>query len=142
MSDEQGYAGDILPTEAWEILRSEPDAVLVDVRTEAEYAFVGVPDLSALEKETLFIPWKHFPTNEQNPDFAQQVAGVGVGDQAAILFLCRSGQRSKMSAIAVTALGFKRCYNVAHGFEGDMDGSRHRGTTNGWKVDGLPWVQS
>jgi rhodanese-related sulfurtransferase len=76
-----------------------------------------------------------------NPDFAGQVAAAGVERDAALLIICRSGIRSKAAAIALTAAGFGPCYNVATGFEGDPDPTKHRGTVNGWKVDGLPWVQ-
>lgn len=135
------YAGDILPDEAWDILQNHAGALLVDVRTEAEWAYVGVPSLATLGREPIFIPWMHFPSGDQNPHFADQVAGHVTDKETPILFLCRSGQRSRAAAQAVTALGFTRCYNIAHGFEGDKDADHHRSTINGWKVDGLPWVQ-
>jgi len=135
------YAGDIAPKEAWQLMESEPHAVLVDVRTEPEWAFVGVPDLSALGRRPLMLSWQLFPSMQRNPDFETALAAEGLGRSQAMLFLCRSGSRSAAAAAAMTQAGFTRCYNVAGGFEGDRDATGHRGTVNGWKVDGLPWIQ-
>lgn len=136
------YAGDIAPTEAWRILQEEPRSMLIDVRTPAEWNYVGVPDLSALGKKPLFVPWLHFPSMELNTAFAAHVESAGLDPAAPVLFLCRSGVRSKAAAIAMTARGFKSCYNIASGFEGDVDRQRHRGSVGGWKAEGLAWVQS
>ena len=141
MSDE-GYAGDVSPTEAWEILKSDSDSTLVDVRTNAEWTFVGIPDLSGLGKQVATIDWQKFPTMDVNPNFTEAVSGVCGPKDAPILFICRSGQRSKAAAIAMTSLGYTRCYNVSEGFEGDKDGESHRGSVGGWKVAGLPWKQN
>ena len=138
---EMGYAGDITPTQAWEILAKEPKAVLVDVRTQAEWGYVGIPDLGAIGKKPLFTSWALFPTMEINERFADEIIAAGIEPDAPILFLCRSGVRSRAAAIAVTARGYMSCYNVASGFEGDPNAQRHRGTINGWKVEGLPWIQ-
>lgn len=138
---DQDYAGDVAPNEAWRILEEDPRAVLVDVRTDAEWAYVGLPDLSALGKKTLCVSWQVFPAMSANPHFADELAGQGVAKDQPLLFICRSGVRSRHAAVALTALGYERCYNVAQGFEGDCDERRHRGTTGGWKVAGLPWVQ-
>jgi rhodanese-related sulfurtransferase len=140
MTDE-GYAGDISPEEAWRILESDPRAALVDVRTQAEWAYVGVPDLSRIGKQTVFAQWALFPNMNINPHFPAQVEAADVAADAPVLFLCRSGVRSRSAAIAMTARGFTKCYNIAHGFEGDHDPQRHRGGLSGWKVAGLPWVQ-
>ncbi|MDP6785897.1 MAG: rhodanese-like domain-containing protein [Rhodospirillales bacterium] len=140
MTDD-GYAGDVTPKKAWEILAEEADAVLVDVRTNAEWGFVGVPDLSELGKELVRVPWQQFPTMDLNADFAGQVAANGVEPSSVLLFLCRSGQRSQSAAIAMTAAGYGPCYNVSDGFEGPHDAEGHRGTVAGWKVDSLPWRQ-
>jgi rhodanese-related sulfurtransferase len=138
---EKTYAGDIMPTQAWDMLAKNPKAVLVDVRTDAEFSYVGNPDLSHLGKQALRVYWKVFPTMNLNPDFVAEVEKSGVAKDTPLLFLCRSGVRSRDAAIAMTAAGFKECYNVAGGFEGDKDATGHRGTINGWKVDGLPWEQ-
>ena len=135
------YAGDLSPTQAWDLLKTEADSVLVDVRTPAEWNYVGVPDLAAAGKKVLFIPWMMFPSMEVNAAFPEQLQTVARNPDAPMLFICRSGARSRSAAIAMTARGFTRCYNVASGFEGDPDDSRHRGTVNGWKADQLPWVQ-
>ena len=137
----ESYAGDILPKHAWEILENDPSAVLIDVRTPAEWAYVGVPDLTQLGKQPLFIPWALFPSMQINPNFAEDMSATGLPKDAPLLFLCRSGVRSRSAAIAMTTHGYGPCYNVAAGFEGDHDVGRHRGTVSGWKVDGLPWVQ-
>lgn len=138
---ESGYAGDIPPEEAWRILEQEPRAQLIDVRTDAEFAYVGNPDLTRLGKAPLRIPWKLFPEMAPNEAFVDEVAAAVTQTDAPLLFLCRSGQRSAAAAAAMTAAGFGPCYNVATGFEGDKDGDGHRGTVNGWKVAGLPWSQ-
>jgi rhodanese-related sulfurtransferase len=137
------YAGDISAQEAWRVLSENPKAVLVDVRTHAEWSYVGLADLSAIGKEPLLAEWQVFPAMNVNPDFAADVAEA-LGDiprDAPVLFLCRSGVRSKAAAIAMTAQGFARSYNIAGGFEGDLDEARHRGLRNGWKASGLPWAQ-
>jgi len=135
------YAGDIAPKQAWEILVSDPKAVLVDVRTPAEWNYVGVPDLGSVGKQAVFLPWLFFPSMEVNAKFVEQLASSGIDRDAPLLFLCRSGVRSKAAALAMTQQGFTACYNIANGFEGDSDPTRHRGTVSGWKVEGLPWVQ-
>jgi rhodanese-related sulfurtransferase len=136
------YAGDILPKEAWELLARDQKAVLVDVRTPAEWNYVGVPDLRAIGKQPLFVPWLFFPSMELNAQFAEHVEAAGLERDAPILFLCRSGVRSRAAAVAMTARGFTTCYNIATGFEGDPDSNRHRGVMSGWKADGLAWAQS
>ena len=140
------YAGDIGAADAWELLKSEPKAQLVDVRTMAEWNFVGVPDLSPLGRRAHCIEWQQFPSMAANPDFAAQAAtalqGAGADQNSPILLLCRSGARSRAAAIALTQAGFTQAINIADGFEGNLDGERHRGLTSGWKASGLPWRQS
>lgn len=135
------YAGDITPDQAWDDLRANPKAVLVDVRTRPEWAFVGVPDLSSTGKEPVLISWQVYPEMQRNPGFESDLERLGLDRDAPVYFLCRSGVRSKAAAIAMTAAGYRACYNVAGGFEGDPDGARHRGGVNGWKASGLPWIQ-
>ena len=136
-----GYAGDVAPKTAWQILAEEPNAVLVDVRTQPEWVFVGIPDVTTLGKKPAFIPWQVFPSMAQNHEFARQVAAAGAAPDKPVLFLCRSGARSRAAAIALTAQGFTRAYNIAGGFEGPLNNDHHRGTASGWKADGLPWLQ-
>ncbi len=136
-----GYAGDLTPAEAWAMLESTPGAELVDVRTNAEWAFVGHPDLNSLGKQLRLVSWIDFPTGQPNANFAQALIDQGLREDAPLLFICRSGQRSAAAAAAMTQKGFQTCYNVSEGFEGDHDRRRHRGSTGGWKVADLPWVQ-
>lgn len=132
------YAGDLTPTEAWDLLAREPEAVLVDVRSEAEWMFVGVPDLAELDKKLVMLSWTYWPSGERNPTFAETLAGLGL--TTPVLFICRSGARSRSAAIAATAAGIGPSYNVAEGFEGDLDAEGHRGGS-GWRARGLPWRQ-
>ena len=137
------YAGDITADEAWALLKSDPKAQLIDVRTTAEWSFVGRPDLSAVGRETHLVEWQMFPTMRPNPAFlADAERAAGSAKDTKILFLCRSGARSRTAAIAMTAAGYTRAYNIADGFEGDLDGDCHRGIHNGWKASGLPWKQT
>lgn len=128
------------------MLEREPKAQLVDVRTMAEWNFVGLPDLSPLGRRVHCIEWQQFPSLTTNPDFvAEAVTAIeetGADRSTPILLLCRSGARSRAAAIALTRAGFTKAFNIADGFEGDPDGQRHRGLTNGWKAAGLPWKQS
>ncbi|GAB4147092.1 MAG: rhodanese-like domain-containing protein [Sphingomonadales bacterium] len=135
------YAGDIGPLEAWRILEADSHSVLIDVRTDAEWSFVGVPDLSPVGRQPLLLSWQVFPSMARNPEFEAALAGAAPDPARPMLFLCRSGARSAAAAAAMTAAGYSHCYNIAGGFEGDRDATGHRGTVNGWKVDGLPWIQ-
>jgi rhodanese-related sulfurtransferase len=128
------------------LLEADRTAVLVDVRTAAEWQYVGVPDLSALGKEVVFVDWQTFPSMQKNVDFVASVSKIlaerGVSRDAPVLFICRSGARSLAAARALSEAGYKRCVNVAGGFEGPADASRQRGRLDGWKANNLPWVQS
>lgn len=136
------YAGDLTPQEAWGLLEKEHNAVLVDVRTRPEWSYVGIPELSSLGRNVVLIEWTTFPEGRRNPGFVAQLAEAGADPEAPVIFLCRSGQRSIAAAEAATAAGFPRAFNVLDGFEGPLDGARHRGTETGWKAAGLPWRQS
>jgi rhodanese-related sulfurtransferase len=140
------YAGDISATEAYERLQSSPVAVLVDVRTVAEWTFVGLPDIEATGRPRILLEWQTFPPSENPSPFTTRLDAtlrdLGAGPDAELFFLCRSGGRSRAAAIAMTGTGYQRCYNVADGFEGPLDPEGHRGRVGGWKVDGLPWKQS
>ncbi len=136
------YAGDLSVLDAWALLKSDPRARLVDVRTNAEWNFVGIPDLSELGREVALVQWQVFPTMQVNPGFVAEAEGDAADKSAPVLFLCRSGARSRAAAIAMTRAGYAKAYNVAGGFEGDLDGERHRGLKNGWKASGLPWKQT
>lgn len=138
--------GEVSPVGAWALLESDPKAQLVDVRTTAEWTFVGVPDLSTLGRQALMIAWSEFPSMARNGEFetqaASQLKAQGAGADTPIVFICRSGARSLAAAQAMAAKGYSRCFNLIGGFEGDLDGKRHRGQKNGWRHDGLPWMQA
>ena len=129
------------PTPTWEALQADPLACLIDVRTDAEWNYVGVPDLSEVGKQVALIPWQIYPAMQRNPGFEQQMQKAGFTPDQHIYFLCRSGVRSLAAAEAMRAAGFPNVYNVADGFEGPPDADGHRGRTAGWKADGLPWRQ-
>jgi len=136
------YAGDVNPDEAWKRLQEDPRAQLVDVRSEAEWTFVGLPDLNDVGREPLLLAWQHFPGMLMNQHFVERLSSEVAEKDTPLFFLCRSGGRSKAAAMAMTAAGYRSCYNVAEGFEGDPDGAGHRGSINGWKARQLPWRQS
>lgn len=136
---------DVSVRDVWHRLESDPKAVLIDVRTRSEWAFVGMPDVSSLGRRLLLVEWLTFPDNRANPDFVEQLVKqleeAGADRNSELYFICRSGGRSLQAAKAMVAAGFDRCHNVAEGFEGPLDADRHRGTQTGWKREGLPWVQ-
>ena len=134
------YAGDVTPEQAWTALHDEPAAVLVDVRTRAEWSYVGLPDLDAIGKQPVLIEWQTYPAGAVNERFTEQLEAAGVAKDAPVYFLCRSGARSVSAATAATQQGWSRSHNILDGFEGPHDDARHR-TVAGWKVAGLPWVQ-
>jgi len=134
------YAGDVRPTQTYAALQSEADAVLVDVRTAAEWSYVGQPDLTQIGKQVILLEWQQFPDGRLNRDFVEQLRRAGVTEGVPVYFLCRSGVRSAAAAMAATAAGLGPAYNVADGFEGPVGRDGHRGVA-GWKADGLPWRQ-
>jgi rhodanese-related sulfurtransferase len=140
------HAGDVNPREAWDLMAEDPQAQLVDVRTAAEWTFVGGPDLSSLGREAHQISWQLFPEGSLNVEFVRTARGrllaAGADENTPVLFLCRSGGRSRAAAIAMAEAGFKRALNVTGGFEGELDAAGHRGNLNGWRNSQLPWRQS
>ncbi len=132
---------DVAPRDAWQALSIEPRAQLCDVRTDAEWTFVGLPDLTPVGKQVLLLPWQTYPAMTVNADFAAQLRDAGLAPEDPIYFICRSGARSRAAAMAAREAGFLHVYNVADGFEGGLDAEGHRGQLAGWKADGLPWRQ-
>ena len=129
------YDGALTPAEAHEILRENPAAKLVDVRTRAELDWVGrVPGAVEVELQS-------WPGGRPNPEFVQQLEQK-VDKEVPVLFLCRSGGRSHNAAMMAQQAGYAECYNVLEGFEGDKDQTGHRNTVGGWRHAGLPWTQS
>ncbi|MGI9404987.1 MAG: rhodanese-like domain-containing protein [Hyphomicrobiaceae bacterium] len=133
------------PGDVWEHLQSNADAQLVDVRTSAEWAFVGHPALDAINKSVVFAQWSSFPGQDVDPQYAdklgQTLENAGLGKDTPLFFLCRSGVRSLAAARAMAACGYTQCHNVTDGFEGPHGADRRRGRIAGWKASGLPWVQ-
>lgn len=128
------YAGALTPKEAHEVMQLAPGAKLVDVRTNAEWEWVGrVPNAVEIE-------WLKHPGRVQNDQFVEQLK-QSVTPESTVLFLCRGGVRSSSAAKAATEAGYSACYNVLEGFEGDKDAEGHRKTVNGWCAAGLPWTQ-
>lgn len=138
------YAGDVTAQQAWEALSENPSAVLVDVRTQVEWNLIGKPDLSPIDREPIYLQW--VTMQGPNPDFLDELRAAlearEVAADAPVFFMCQSGGRSKVAAIQCTELGYSACYNIAEGFEGDLDERKHRNSVSGWKVAGLPWTQS
>lgn len=142
----RSYLADVTPEETWDALSKAQGATLIDVRTAAEWSYVGLPDVSQAGAPLLRVEWQSFPSGAANPAFVETLSdaldGVGAGRDAPLYFICRSGARSASAAAAMTAAGYARCFNVADGFEGPRDAEGHRGTLAGWKAAGLPWIQS
>lgn len=141
----QPYEADVTVGECWAALGREEDAFLVDVRTSAEWSYVGFPVLEPGARTPLFFEWLSFPSMAVDPAFAERVAArvaeEGGSRSSKLYFLCRSGVRSIASASALAAAGFEHCFNVLDGFEGPPDDEGHRGVRAGWKAEGLPWAQ-
>lgn len=140
---EGDYAGDVTPREAWNILADNPAAVLVDVRTQVEWQLIGKPDLSSIDREPIFLQWVTMqgPNKDFIPELKAALEERGVATGAPIYFMCQSGGRSKVSAMQCTELGYTAAWNIAEGFEGDLDEHQHRNSVGGWKFAGLPWTQ-
>jgi rhodanese-related sulfurtransferase len=136
-----GMVDNIHPRAVWDALQSDPAAQLVDVRTDAEWTYVGLSDLSGAGKQPVLIPWQVFPAMQVNQAFTDQLRAAGLTPADKLFFICRSGVRSLAAAQAAIAAGFPHSYNVADGFEGPPDDDAHRGQVAGWKAEGLPWRQ-
>ncbi len=140
------YAGDLNVHEAWDLLAKNPKAQLVDVRTVAEWNFVGLPDLVSLARPVHRIEWQAYPSMQPNPNFVpdaiEKLGEAGAEPSTPVVFLCRTGARSRAAAMAMTRAGYRNAFNIASGFEGEIDPAGHRGAINGWKAAGLPWRQS
>ena len=130
---------------AWDML-SNTGGALIDVRTQAEWMFVGVPDTTSLNIHPIFIEWQSLPNMQINSQFPAMLEDAlqkaGATKETALFFLCRSGQRSLNAARLMAEAGYANCYNISDGFEGPLSPDRHRGQEAGWKAAGLPWVQS
>jgi rhodanese-related sulfurtransferase len=131
------YAGAVTPQEAFALLHGDPGVKLIDVRTLAERDWVGRVILP--EPQHLAIQWSMYPGGAQNPDFMSQLEQQANRNDT-LLFLCRSGVRSRYAAKLATENGFTNCYDILEGFEGDRNEQGHRKSMGGWCMQGLPWV--
>ncbi len=127
----------LTPTESWQYVTDNPRAKLLDIRMEVEYLYVGAPP------GAVHVPWYEYPELKSNAAaFAQAVAAELPDKTTPLLLLCRSARRTIPAGAALEAIGYTTVINILHGFEGDLDARGHRSTVNGWRFDGLPWVQS
>ncbi len=127
----------LTPREAHDFLHQNPDALLVDVRSEMEFLFVGHP------VGAHHVAWNDGPDWDINPHFVGQVKKLAGTNHAhrPIVLICRSGNRSVDAGEALEQAGFTDVYNVLHGFEGELNERHHRNSLAGWRFDGLPWEQ-
>lgn len=125
----------LLPRQAWDALRADPNALLIDCRTEVEFYYVGHP------VDAINIEWNTAPDFELNPHFCEEVMRMAVRKDRPVILICRSGQRSVDAGLALEQHGFTHVANVLEGFEGALDADHHRGNLGGWRKDGLPWRQ-
>ena len=126
----------LLPLEAHQFIRDNPDALFIDCRSDAEFFFVGHAT------GAIHVAWYDAPDWEINPHFVGEVRKLSAHvNERPVVLICRSGKRSAEAAAALEQAGFSRVYNVTHGFEGDLNHERQRGKINGWRHDGLPWEQ-
>jgi len=144
-SMEAVHIQDVPVEEVWARLEKDPGSVLIDVRTRAEWTFVGLPDLDKIGKRVLTVEWQTSPDSKIDAGFPERLTAVldaaGANKDSELFFICRSGARSRMAAEAIASVGYQRCRNVADGFEGPLDADRHRGQVAGWKAAGFSWVQ-
>ena len=127
--------------ECFEKLSIEVNSQLIDVRTKPEWIYVGVPDLSSINKKVIFVSWQVYPEMKINKFFENQILESNIKKDYNLYFICRSGNRSNNAAEFLTSRGFSHCFNVIDGFEGNLDHEHHRSTIEGWKYHNLPWKQ-
>lgn len=134
------YKGDVSPKQSWDILENS-DALLIDVRTKEELYFVGSPSLEQLGKKLIHLELQALPNMAMNPHFIEQLLEVAPDKSRPLLFICRTGVRSQQAANIAAEMGYV-AYNIAEGFEGELNAQGHRGSKGGWKFCGLPWRQN
>lgn len=123
------YAGDLTPSQAWSLLKTSSNSILVDVRTDYEWENIGTPDIRILHKTLCKLSWKLPPNMMLNPDFEQEISKIlQANPNAELIFICKSGGRSQEAAVAMSKNQYI-CYNVLNGFEG----------IGGWMQESLPW---
>ena len=134
-------AQNITSVECFDKLSEIFNSYLIDVRTKPEWEFIGIPDLSSLNKKTIFISWHVYPEMKINSLFENQVFESNIEKNDKLFLICRSGKRSFHAAKFLTACDYKHCFNVTDGFEGDKNTLSQRSTINGWKYNNFPWKQ-
>ena len=127
--------------ECFEKLSIEVNSQLIDVRTKPEWIYVGVPDLSSINKKVIFISWKVYPEMGTNKFFENQILESNIKKNDNLYFICRSGQRSHDAAKFLDSRSFSNCFNVIDGFEGNLNHERQRASIDGWQFNNLPWKQ-
>ena len=133
-----GFRGEVTTEEAWNLLQKEKGAMLVDVRTEHEWDFIGVPDLAAVDKVVVKLSWRLLPEMELNTEFEKTLMAQIPSRETPIYFMCKGGGRSAEAAAAMTQLGYTQCYNILGGFEGRASAPQHKG----WQQANLPWSKA
>jgi rhodanese-related sulfurtransferase len=133
----QPYAGAVTPEEAYALVQADPRAKVVDVRTNAERDWVG--RVAVPEAQHAAVQWNLYPGGVPNAEFSAQLAAIAGRDDV-LLFLCRSGVRSRHAARVATEMGYRNAFDILEGFEGDRDAEGHRKTVGGWCKAGLPWL--
>lgn len=132
----------LTPNEAFDILHEVSSAVLIDIRSNMEFLFVGHP------KGAIHVPWIDEPDWCVNPNFVKEIRQLllgGVCDQGdgcpPIILICRSGKRSIDAGKVLLEANMANVCHVSEGFEGDRDADYHRSSSGGWRFRGLPWEQ-
>ena len=131
---EFNYAGDLSPQNTWDEVKNDDNCFLVDCRSSAEWSLTGVPNLDSIGKKVVFVEWQIYPTMEKNSKFLQEISESGINKDSKIIFLCRSGARSRSAAEFLTSHGYKECYNCMEGFEGSHNEFGQRGKQNGTNI--------
>ena len=127
--------------ECFEKLSIEVNSQLIDVRTKPEWTYVGVPDLSSINKKVIFVSWQVYPEMGTNKFFENQILETNIKKDDNLYFICRSGNRSNNAAEFLTSRGFSNCFNVIDGFEGKLNHDQQRALIDGWQFNNLPWKQ-
>ena len=127
--------------ECFDLLSKIANSILIDVRTKPEWEFIGVPDLSSINKNVILISWQVYPEMKINHLFENQIIKSNITKDDKLFLICRSGNRSFNAGEFLSSASYKHCFNVMDGFEGDKNMTSQRSTVNGWKYNNLPWKQ-
>lgn len=136
------YAPQIEPKNAYDVLSKDENSFLVDVRTMPEWAYTGVANLSEINKKVITISWLNFPNMAANNNFSAEFLGAIPDKNSKIFFICKTGGRSQDAANNMMQIGYKNCFNITNGYEGDLNEKNQRSSINGWRASGLPWHQN